>query len=266
MHRLSIVAVVLGLLIIPASLRAASFDNDTCANALAMFQRCDQMGVIEDLSTAANDYDPGLDPEYESCTGRPAAGRDVAMRLDLHTGDQVYLYYQPWDMWDASLYVVTDCADVARTCVVGSDSAGVGEAERIWWTCPEAGSYYVICDAYGDAAVGEFSFNCVILCYDGPPSACCMPPYNECRIASRAECDSLQGEFVEDRTCDPRPCAWRGACCLPSGACRIYDAESCDYCGGRYLGDKLACEPDPCEATPAATWSWGRIKAAYRGR
>jgi hypothetical protein len=240
------------VLLLPGTLHAQPIENDACANSLAIFPRCMQMGVIQDLSTASNDYDPGLDPDHASCTGRPAAGHDVAMRLDVHAGDHVYLSYSPWGMSDASLYVVADCADVAGTCVAGSDSGGVGGEERIWWICPEAGSFYVICDAYGDGAGGQFSFDCQIYCYDGPPSACCLPPYNECRILSRSECDSVGGEFVQDRTCDPRPCAWLGACCLPSGECRITSTRGCDNLGGQYEGAMIPCDPDPCASTTGA--------------
>jgi hypothetical protein len=267
MHILSTGAAALVLFLIPGSMQAQPFVNDTCAGAAAFFPRCTQMGVIQDLSTAANDYDPGLDPDHVSCTGRPAAGPDVVMLLDLHSGDFVYLLYNPWGQWDASLYVVTDCADVAGTCMAASDSGGVGEAERIWWRCPAAGSYYVICDASGEGEFGQFDFGCEIFCYDGPSSACCVPPYNECRIVSRAECDSLGGEFVQKWTCDPGPCALRGACCLPSGACRIADSWWCDtHLGGQYVGDMLPCDPDPCPPTAVAKTSWGEIKIRFRPR
>lgn len=47
--------------------------------------------------------------------------------------------------WDASLYLVTSCNDIAQSCVAGEDN---GEPEIINYTAVAAGDYFLIVDGY----------------------------------------------------------------------------------------------------------------------
>ena len=56
--------------------------------------------------------------------------------------------------FDASLYIVTDCADPMGTCVVGADDGGSGGAEVVSFmnTTGATVTYFIICDAYGSGS------------------------------------------------------------------------------------------------------------------
>ncbi len=132
-------------------------ENDLCEGAFVI-ERC-TTGVIEaDLAWATNDYDPAI--PGPSCTGYPAAGRDVTYVMDLVAGDMVDMFY--YGGWDESFYIVTDCSDMT-TCVIGADDT-VGTGETIVWTALETGTYYVICDAYGTDAGSTFTLTYTIEC------------------------------------------------------------------------------------------------------
>jgi hypothetical protein len=55
-----------------------------------------------------------------------------------------------------------------------------------------------------------------------------------------------------------------GACCFPNGACLQGSQTDCQSLGGVYMGDGVSCDPDPCQATPVRTATWGMIRSAYR--
>jgi hypothetical protein len=132
--------------------------NDTCDGAIVI-ERCTS-GVIEgDMTGGNDDYSPGVYPE--SCTGFSAAGNDVVYVMDLLAGDEVFLSFSYVDYFDESLYIVTDCADPAGTCVIGEDS---GHPEEISWTCTADGTYYVICDAWSSGTGGAFTLTYDITC------------------------------------------------------------------------------------------------------
>jgi hypothetical protein len=59
-----------------------------------------------------------------------------------------------------------------------------------------------------------------------------------------------------------------GACCdLDTGACYQLTEDECGQQGypHQYLGDNVACDPNPCpQPTPAEGGTWGTIKNRYR--
>jgi hypothetical protein len=170
--------------------------NDTCAGAIAI-ERC-TTGLIEgDLTWALNDYSlvsPG------SCTGFPTAGRDVAYVMDLLVGDVVHLFYAGG--YDEAIYIVTDCANVQGTCLVGRD-ATVGTGETIDWVAPATGTYFVIADAYGTLTGNDFTIDYSITC--PPVAVCCVGEV--CYLYNEVDCGLAGGIWHADMTvCDPNPC------------------------------------------------------------
>lgn len=55
-----------------------------------------------------------------------------------------------------------------------------------------------------------------------------------------------------------------GACCLPSGECLVGTKADCASSGGTYMGDGIACGPNPCGLTAAENMTWGRVKSLFR--
>ncbi len=123
--------------------------NDLCENAINLVEQ----GLSEfdvDLCRAYNDYSAG-DP-YNACTGWPSYGRDLVYTIYLRAGDLFTATMQ--GTHDASMWMATDCADLAGTCVVGSDNTINEGLEQIPptddpdWVVPADGWYYLIIDGY----------------------------------------------------------------------------------------------------------------------
>jgi len=108
------------------------------------------LGYLHSGSTenCVNDYDPGAG----GCTGFNAQGPDHV--YELVVADDVKYDITMTMTWDGSLYVVTDCADVAGTCVAGSDSS---PSEEILSICLTAGTYYVIVDGFSSTSRGDYT-------------------------------------------------------------------------------------------------------------
>ncbi len=50
-----------------------------------------------------------------------------------------------------NLYVVSDCTDIANSCLDGSDNCCSGAQELVTFVAPADGTYYLIVDAYTGA-------------------------------------------------------------------------------------------------------------------
>jgi hypothetical protein len=119
--------------------------NDTCAGAI-------EIPFVEGYSVATTTA--GAISDYTllgtGCTGYAAAGPDIVYTVTLAAEQEITLSWTPVG-FDASLYVVTDCADPMGTCVVGADDAVSGGAETVSFmnTTGVTTTYFIICDAYG---------------------------------------------------------------------------------------------------------------------
>ena len=122
--------------------------NDQCAGAISI--GCGPIHLGGDTQLATNDYSPS-----GACTGFQEQGRDVAYVMHVFAGDTLTLVYQ--STADAALYLVTDCADVAGTCVFGRDSAGTGGAESLRYRFTASGTYYLILDSFGVNTSGNWT-------------------------------------------------------------------------------------------------------------
>jgi hypothetical protein len=129
-------------------------ENDTCEGAIDLCGLADGSGAfLVDYSTvtANNDYEPGVYPS--SCTGFGASGGDVVYSVCLETGGTLDLTQT--GTHDMALYLITDCADPAGTCLVGSDNCCTGADEVISYTNTGApGTFYVIVDGYSSEGAG----------------------------------------------------------------------------------------------------------------
>jgi len=120
--------------------------NDTCDGAIEL--PVGEFDFAGDLTLANNDYDP----LSGGCTGYSAAGNDVAYVFTLGA-DQTF-DVSVTGSHDGSIYVVTDCADAAGTCLVGADDTLSGQAEVLSYTNDTGApiTLYLIVDAYSGGA------------------------------------------------------------------------------------------------------------------
>lgn len=128
---------------------AAQLANDTCAGALDVTAGGTFTG---DTTNAAADYTP-IASGAGGCTGFNANSNDVAYSVVLQAGERLQATLTA--TWDASLYMVSDCSNIAGTCVAGQDN---GNPEVVDFTAQTTGSYFIIVDGYG-VARGAFSLD-----------------------------------------------------------------------------------------------------------
>ena len=86
----------------------------------------------------------------DSCTGYGFTGKDLVWVVCMEAGDMLTVTMTTATGFDASFYMVRDCADPQYTCVVGAD-----DPEEITYTATETGIFYLICGGYSSGA-GEF--------------------------------------------------------------------------------------------------------------
>lgn len=183
---------VFNLSIVPAPEPPA---NDQCDGAEALVGTAGS--IAGDLTLAVNNYDPydGM----SSCTGYPAAGKDVVYTATLAAGEILDLVYNTPNH-DGSIYVITDCANPSGTCVIGEDDP---EPEHIHWTCDAAGLYYIIVDAYGTNTGSTFTLDWSIAPPPAPRGACCVG--EACSVTEESQCG---GTWLGPNTdCSPNPCS-----------------------------------------------------------
>lgn len=109
----------------------------------------------DDSSTvgATNDLDPGPG----GCA--PGTGVDVVYRFTPTETDVYTIGATPSsNLFDVSLYVVTDCSNPAGTCVAGSNILGIGRSETITTTLTAGIAYFIIIDGAFSTSAGDFHF------------------------------------------------------------------------------------------------------------
>ncbi|MDM7915677.1 MAG: nitrous oxide reductase family maturation protein NosD [Candidatus Eisenbacteria bacterium] len=126
---------------------------------------------------------------------------------------------------------------------------------------------------------------------EGAYSDNCPPGSAYCSLI-RSRCDDLGGNFWEDPLfCDAEGgdyrldalspclpgnhpdgddcgligaygmgCSTHGACCVAE-TCILGNQQDCD---GEYLGDGVACDPNPCVASATQSTTWGRLRSMFR--
>ena len=123
--------------------------NDTCASATA----------ITSLPFTASDYTScgtdDYDPTDAGCTGFEEPGPDVVYSYT-PTEDQT-LIVKLNSVFDSSVYIVTDCADVVSTCLAGSDDYYGGNEESFTVDVTSGTTYYIIVDSWDTYDAGDFS-------------------------------------------------------------------------------------------------------------
>ena len=117
----------------------------------------------------------------EAAPGYRETGPDVTYVLDLQVGDVLTVSYDT-PTYDGSIYLVTDCANVATSCVIGEDDP---EPETFTYPVTTAGTYYLIADAYTSSTSGTFTLNWLVIC--ALLGACCYSD-GSCLMLTRAEC------------------------------------------------------------------------------
>jgi hypothetical protein len=119
--------------------------NDNCALAIDLCPPGGSGSFNRTYGTVCANNDYSL-PFGNPCTGYTTNGSDVVYRVCLAPGGSIDVTQT--GSIDMALYLVTDCSNVAASCVAGSDVCCTGAPERLVYTSPAGGTYFLIVDAY----------------------------------------------------------------------------------------------------------------------
>ncbi|NOX57312.1 MAG: hypothetical protein GXP29_00440 [Planctomycetes bacterium] len=222
--------------------------NDTCDAATGVNCGDNLIGESNEASNGANgDYSPG--GFGNACTGFSAPGPDVVYELNLPATQDVTIVMSPGATLDASLYVVTDCADPEGTCVAGDDSGLSGGPETVTFSAVAGTTYFIIADAFG-AAGGTFDLS--ISCAGGPAGGACCNSDTTCDdVADVGTCKGQGGVYQGDGT----DCAT--AVCVPPASGDVC-VDAFDAFDGLNVGPLFGGgvdDPDPsCGFGSDDTW------------
>jgi len=104
-----------------------------------------------------NDY--GISSSTGSCTGWAQVGPDAVYRIELDNTKRLTANLQA--SWDAALYLISDCAAAATSCLAGSDR---GEPESITYTNSSGArrTYYLLVDSFLGSRSGNYTLEITI--------------------------------------------------------------------------------------------------------
>lgn len=100
-------------------------------------------GTTAGASNALNLVGPG------PCLGVAfPTGPDVIYRIKVDLACSLLVTETPGSAWDATVWVVTDCADPAGSCIAFGESAGPGSAENLTFSAIPGTDYFVVVDGW----------------------------------------------------------------------------------------------------------------------
>ncbi|MFH2008455.1 MAG: hypothetical protein ABI333_17850 [bacterium] len=129
--------------------------GDDCASAAVIPPGALPLTLVGDTSTGTDDYSAAAG----SCAGMGGEGfnaADVVYELTPTTDGAYTFTYDPAN-YDAAIYVVTDCADIANTCLGGSEAGQAGGVETLVVSLTSGTTYYVILDGGGGGQAGAYT-------------------------------------------------------------------------------------------------------------
>ena len=191
--------------------RCARLVGDVCFTAV---NATNGYSETVDWGTLANDYDPGTNSCVVDNGGQQTSGPDVAYFVDLPP-DHVLHVEQSLTFGDrGSIYVVSDCANLADSCVAGTNESTSIDEELVYFN--ESGAneqLWVI----GDVEADSFGYGLGTMAIEVLP-AICAPGSVQCNGADIAE------------TCDELGANWNGVFCsfgCSAGLCQIVPNDNC---------------------------------------
>ena len=142
--------------------------GDTCAMATAISPAALPFSTEGTTDGAANDVDPGL----LGCAA--GGGPDVVYSFTPAATDRYTIGATPTGVgFDVSLYVVTDCANPATTCVAGANISGTSKGESVTPTLNAGTQYFIVVDGSSPGNFGTFHLS---LRRGLPPNDTCASP------------------------------------------------------------------------------------------
>lgn len=159
-------------------------ENDDCAGAAAHGYVLGPADGTWQLTGSTLLASNDLPLPSGGCTVSSHEGRDVVWRVDVPAGREMAATMHTVGAWDDMLFLVTDCAAPAATCVVGDRGFPDGASVSFVNPGPGTRSYWLVVSGYAGAA-GEFVVDAVIR----PPVAMRSGSWGRVKAAYRGDAE-----------------------------------------------------------------------------
>ena len=140
------------------------------------------------------------------CTGKVSAGKDLFYRVNLTAGNEyTFTLFSP--SFDESLYIFTDCANIASTCGGGMGADQYTDNDRyeeVVFTPDTSGTYLIGVDGRNDGEEGEFTLTVTEQVVGGNDT--CATPQPMAFSGSTAAASGDTGEATDTVNLDPSSC------------------------------------------------------------
>lgn len=120
--------------------------GDTCATAVPLVG-----ATAGDWTTATNDSSFAAGNACVA-SGQSAAGPELIYAFTLAPNQTLTATVTPTGFGDPILYVLSDCALPATSCVAGQDGGSFGEAETLTFQSATGGNFFFVIDSYNSSS------------------------------------------------------------------------------------------------------------------
>ncbi len=118
-------------------------------------------------STAFNDLSHGTNQCPGNTTAEGGAGADrVYSFTPTVTGN--YEFQVTPTSWDNAIYLVTDCAAIATSCVASKETGGTNGTETLTSLLTAGTTYFFVIDSYGTISTSNGAYSIDVTCTDCP--------------------------------------------------------------------------------------------------
>jgi hypothetical protein len=137
-----------------------NLEGNTCAHPFMI--EALPFSYAGDTTNATGEYG------YEAgeCPGKPTEGWGATSNDEVFAftpaADGNYTVLLDVQSFDSNLYVVTDCADIATSCVIADEQVGSSADETVTFAGKSGTTYYIIVDGWGTGgtnATGPYTLN-----------------------------------------------------------------------------------------------------------
>ena len=116
----------------------------------------DTTGAVDDINLNASGSCAGGGSQF-STTG---TGPDLMYSFEVDISCDVDVSMDPTGIEDLALYVITDCGNVATSCLGVDDAGGGGTEENLTFSAAAGTTYYVVIDGFaGDDGPFDLTLN-----------------------------------------------------------------------------------------------------------
>jgi len=206
----------------------ADLPGNTCANPFVIDELPAEVAGDTENATPVLHYGDDMCPGDDTGNGQGAADE-----VWMFTAPDTAIYLVTVSGYDAALYVVTDCDNIATSCLGASESEGASGTEEVVFEGTEGEDYFIIVDGWSNSSNGTGAYTLTV---SGPCVGDC-----EGKTCGSDGCGATCGECGEAELCNGE-----GQCVSP-------DTVEGNACGNPFFIDEapVTVEGDTSDASPA---------------